>query len=103
MLYAKICNKYLPKNQNNPAKDGRSTENKGDCARKEEKYKFAAKFPLRRITMIVARNSVNYPYFKGVSNPRTRNILSLLAFEHAQRAKQAGSLVPRPSITHRVR
>ena len=45
---------------------------------KKRSYKFAAKLPLRRITMIVAKNSVNYPYFKGVSNPRTRNILSLL-------------------------
>ena len=46
---------------------------------KKRSYKFAAKLPLRRITMIVAKNSVNYPYFKGVSNPRTRNILSLIA------------------------
>ena len=47
---------------------------------KKRSYKFAAKLPLRRITMIVAKNSVNYPYFKGVSNPRTRNILSLDKF-----------------------
>ena len=45
---------------------------------KKRSYKFAAKLPLRRITMIVAKNSVSYPYFKGVSNPRTRNILSLI-------------------------
>ena len=46
---------------------------------KKRSYKFAANLPLRRITMIVAKNSVNYPYFKGVSNPRTRNIFMACA------------------------
>ena len=54
MLYAKICNKYLPNNQNNPAKDGRSTENKANCARKEEKLQICRQAP-------VARGSLSSP------------------------------------------
>jgi len=42
----KYCNKYLPNNQNNPAKDGRSTENKANCARKEEKLRICRQAPV---------------------------------------------------------
>ena len=48
MLYAKICNKYLPNNQNNPAKDGRSTENKANFARKEEKLQICRQAPVAK-------------------------------------------------------
>ena len=79
MLYAKICNKYLPNNQNNPAKDGRSTENKANRARKEEKLQICRLAPVARDNDDCGEKFRKLSVFKGVSNPRTRNILSLIS------------------------